>query len=119
MRLIRSFGHAWLGIKYCYKTQLNFRIHLAVLLLVIVAAIVFKISLVEWLFIIGCSMLVLVLELLNTAMEYLCDVVTKEIHPAIKIIKDVSAAAVLIAAAGSAITGAIIFFPKIISLFKL
>ena len=119
MKLIRSFTYAWQGIKYCYKTQLNFRIHLVGLSIVIIASFVLKITSTEWLFIIGCSVLVLALEFVNTAIEHLCDIVTKDIHPAIKIIKDVSAAAVLIAATGSAITGAIIFSPKIISFFKL
>ena len=119
MKLLKSFIYAWQGIKYCYKTQLNFRIHLVGLSIVVVAALVFKISSVEWLFIVGCSVLVLALEFVNTAIEHLCDIVTKDIHPEIKIIKDVSASAVLIAATGSAITGAVIFFPKIISFFKL
>jgi len=118
MKLTRSFGHAWHGIQYCYKTQLNFGIHLLVLLLVIIAGFVLKISNTEWLFITVCSMLVLALELINTAMEQLCDFITKDIHPAIKIIKDVSAAAVLICAAGSVITGLVIFLPKIIHQLK-
>ena len=64
-------------------------------------------------------MLVLGLELLNTAVEHLCDTITKDFHPAIKIIKDASAAAVLIVAAGSVVTGIMIFLPKIINLLKL
>lgn len=119
MKLIRSFAYAWQGIIYCYKTQLNFRIHLLVLLIVAIAAFVFEISSTEWLFIIVSSALVLVLELINTAIENLCDIITRDNHPAIKIIKDVLAASVLIAAAGSAATGIIIFLPKIILLFKL
>ena len=119
MKFIRSFGYAWQGIQYCFKTQFNFRIQLTVLLLVITAGFVLKISTTEWLFIIACSMLVLVLELVNTAIELLCDMVTKEIHPVIKIIKDASAAAVLLGAAGSVATGTIIFLPKIIELLKL
>jgi diacylglycerol kinase len=119
MKLTRSFGHAWNGIQYSYKTQLNFRIHLVLLLLVIIAGLFLKISNTEWLFIIGCSMLVLALELVNTSIEHLCDMITKDIHPAIKIIKDVSAAAVLLSATGSIITGIIIFLPKILLLLKL
>ncbi len=118
MKITRSFGHAWNGIQFCYKTQMNFGIHLLLLLLVIIAGFLLKISNTEWLFIIICSMLVLALELINTAIEHLCDLITKDIHPAIKIVKDVSAAAVLIAAAGSALTGIIIFLPKIIGLLK-
>jgi diacylglycerol kinase len=118
MKLIQSFGYAWQGIQHCIKTQLNFRIHLVVLTLVTIAGVVFTINTTEWLFIIGCSMLVLSLELINTAIELLCDVVTKEILPAIKIIKDAAAAAVLLAAAGSVVTGLIIFIPKILNALK-
>lgn len=84
--------------------------------MVITGGFVLKISNTEWLFIIACSMLVLILELINTAIELLCDMVTKEIHPVIKIIKDASAAAVLLGAAGSMVTGIIIFLPKILEL---
>jgi diacylglycerol kinase len=82
--------------------------------LAIIAGILLKISATEWLFIVLCSMLVLMLELINTAVEYLCDTITTDFHPVIKIVKDISAAAVLISAAGSVITGLIIFLPKII-----
>ncbi|MEP7107457.1 MAG: diacylglycerol kinase family protein [Ferruginibacter sp.] len=119
MKFIRSLGHAWHGIQYCLKTQLNFRIHLLALLIVTVAGFILKISDTEWLFVIACSMLVLALELMNTALEHLCDTVTRDILPSIKIIKDASAAAVLVGAAGSILTGIIIFIPKIIALFKL
>jgi diacylglycerol kinase len=118
MKLIQSFGYAWQGIRHCIKTQLNFRIHLVVLTLVTIAGVVFTINTTEWLFIIVCSMLVLSLELINTAIELLCDAVTKEIHPAIKIIKDAAAAAVLLAATGSVVTGLIIFIPKILNALK-
>ena len=118
MKWIKSFGHAWHGIRYCFTTQLNFRIHLLVLLLVIVAGIIVKLSAIEWLVIIGCSMLVLALEMVNTAIEYLCDTITRDIHPAIKTIKDIAAAAVLIAVIGSMVSGAIIFFPKFLNLLQ-
>lgn len=87
--------------------------------MVTIAGFILKISNTEWLFIIGCSMLVLALELINTAIEHLCDTITKDIHPTIKIIKDVSAAAVLVVAAGSVVGGLIIFLSKIIELLKL
>jgi diacylglycerol kinase len=119
MKLFKSFVYAWHGIRYSYKTQLNFRIHLLVLTGVIVAGFIFQINRVEWLFISVCSMLVLSLELMNTGIEYLCDAVTKEINPIIKIVKDVSAAAVLLAAFGSVVIGLIIFLPKILTLLKL
>lgn len=118
IKLVKSFGYAWQGIFYCIQTQLNFRIHLVVMLMVIIGGFILKVSTTEWLFITGCSMLVLALELLNTAIEKLCDTISTEVKPEIKIIKDVSAAAVLLGAAGSVVIGSIIFFPKIMELLQ-
>ncbi len=116
MKLTRSFRFAWGGIVYCVRTQQNFRIHLVILSVVCFAGIVFDISGTEWMFVVMCGTSVLVLEAINTALEYMCDLITKDFHPGIGIIKDVAAAAVLIAAAGSVLIGLIIFLPKIISL---
>lgn len=91
MKLARSFVFAFSGLAYALKTQQNFRIHLVVLALTLGAGYFLGISRMEWLLVILCAMLVLVLELINTAIEYLCDLVTTELHPGIKIIKDVSA----------------------------
>lgn len=118
MKVLRSFRYAWSGIAYCFRSQQNFRIHVFLLILVSIAGILFKISAEEWLIILVCAMLVLVLEMINTAIEFLCDIVTKDLHPLIKIIKDVAAGAVLISAAGSAIVGLIIFLPKIFALLN-
>jgi len=112
MKLIRSFSYALHGIRYAYKTQANFRIHLVLLILVCIAGFFFAITRMEWLLIIICSMMVLSFELMNTAIEYLCDTITKDLHPRIKIIKDVSAAAVLVCAAVAVIVALIIFVPK-------
>ena len=65
-----------------------------------------------------CIGSVLVVELLNTAIEKLCDVLQKNFHPGIKIVKDVVAGAVLVSALGSVCIGAMIFLPKIIHLIK-
>jgi diacylglycerol kinase len=113
-----TFIHAANGIRQAFKTEMNFRIHLGATILVIVTGVVVEISTVEWLFVIGCCMFVLTLELLNTAIENLCDIVTEEYHPVIKIIKDIAAGAVLIGAIGSALTGLIVFLPKIIHLIN-
>jgi len=110
-----TFIHAAAGIVHAFRVETNFRIHVLLLLLTIALGVALHISAIEWLFIAGCSMLVLSMELLNTAVEKLCDLVTAEYHPLIKIIKDVAAGAVLISAAGSVLTGIIIFLPKIIN----
>jgi undecaprenol kinase/diacylglycerol kinase (ATP) len=118
MKLIKSFAFAWQGLRSCFLTQQNFRIHLMALLMVIILGSVLKINKTEWLIITVCSMLVLSMELLNTAIEKICNLITKDIHPVIKVIKDIAAAAVLIVAFGSFICGIIIFLPKILDLLQ-
>jgi diacylglycerol kinase len=65
-----------------------------------------------------CIAFVISMEMLNTAIEKLCDVVHKELHPDIKRVKDIAAGAVLVSAIFSLMTGLIIFLPKIILYFK-
>lgn len=86
--------------------------------LVAISGVVLHISAVEWLFAAGCCMLVLSMELLNTAIENVCNLVSTDFHPLIKIIKDTAAASVLVSAMGSVVTGVIIFLPKILHLLK-
>ena len=118
MKVIRSFLYAGRGIKYCFKEEVNFRVHVLACAIVIAAGCFFSISLTEWLFVIVCCTLVMAMEMLNTAIEKMCNLISTEFHPAIKFIKDVSAGAVLVCAIGSAITGMAIFLPKIIHLLK-
>lgn len=118
MKIINAFINAANGIGHCIRQELNFKIQLIAAFTAIVLGVFFNISTTEWLFVIGCSMLVLSLELLNTALENVCDIITKEIHPIIKIVKDTAAGAVLVSAIGSTIIGVIIFLPKIIHQIK-
>jgi diacylglycerol kinase len=113
MKVFRSFRFAWNGVVYCFTTQLNFRVHLSILAVVIAAGLFFSISKTEWLAIVCCGMMVLILEMVNTALEYLCDTITTDFNPAIKIIKDIAAGAVLISALGSVVIGSMIFIPKL------
>ena len=118
MKIIRSFGFAWNGIRDCFLTQVNFRIHLLLTVLAILLAIVLHISTTEWLFVLLCIANVLLAEMVNTAIEKLCDMVEKNFHPTIKLVKDISAGAVLVTALMSLITGIIIFLPKLFILIK-
>jgi diacylglycerol kinase len=116
MDRINSIRNALSGIVVMIKSEHNFRIHLFVFLLVIVAGILLRISTAEWLVIIFVAGLVLVAECLNTAIEYLSDVISSERHIKIKKAKDVAAAGVLISAIISVVTGILIFVPRIIRL---
>jgi undecaprenol kinase/diacylglycerol kinase (ATP) len=113
LKFIKGFGYAFSGVAYAFKTQLNFKFHVAALLLTVLAGWYFKLSVNEWLWIVVASAIVLITELINTAIEVLVDLVSPDYNPKAKIIKDVAAASVLMAAIGSAIIGLIIFIPKI------
>ncbi len=104
------------GICNIIGHQHNFRIQLAATLLVIIAGYFFSISPTEWLIIILTVALVLSLEAVNTAIEYMVDHISKEHSPEAGRIKDIAAGAVLIASIFSVIIALIIFLPKILSL---
>ena len=112
-RLIRSFGYALSGLRISILEGANFRIHIFCSVLVFIAGLYFNISYAEWLIVLICAGFVLCMEMINTAIEHLCNVVHKEIHPGIKITKDIAAGAVLLSAVIAAICGGIIFIPKI------
>lgn len=113
-KFIKGFGYAFSGLAYAFKSQLNLKIHLLFATIVIAAGYYVNLSTAEWLWIVASIGLVLMAELLNTSLEVLVDLVSPEIHPKAKIIKDVAAAAVLITAITAAAIGLIIFIPKIL-----
>ena len=88
------------------------KIHVAVTLLVIIAGFVLGLSITEWCICLGMFGLVMALELVNTAVEAVVDLVTAKRHPLAKIAKDTAAGAVLIAAIMAAVIGLLIFVPK-------
>ena len=118
MKLIKSFVYAWAGIRYCFKSEPNFRIHLIAAIIAVIFSLLFSISATEWIVVGFCIALVTAMEMMNTAIEKLCDVVHIEQDPVIKSVKDIAAGAVLLSAVFSLITAAIIFLPKIIMYFK-
>ena len=116
-RFTRSVTYALQGIYFCLKRERNFQIHACAAAAVIIVAVALKCTQTEWLFLLINIAAVLVCEMLNTALEHACNIIQQEIHPTLKIIKDVAAGAVLVSALFAAISGAIIFLPKILMLF--
>lgn len=114
-RLRMSFYYAGNGIRYVYKTQQNMRIHLTIGLIAVILGFVFQISVPEWLALAIVIGFVLILEVINTAVETLVDLYTNEYNELAKISKDTAAAAVLLMAMVSIVVGVIIFLPKIIA----
>lgn len=115
-KLARSFGYAFKGIGYAAATQLNFRVHLVAMFTAGFMGYWLKVSGNEWRWIILCITLVLVVELLNTAIETLTDLVSPGYNEKAGHVKDVAAGAVVITALFALITGSIIFLPKLLNL---
>ena len=114
--LLKTLSYGFNGILYTLKHERNMVIHFLVMTLVIIAGIVFKITFVEWGVCFVLFALVLSLELMNTALENVVDLVTEEKKPKAKVAKDAAAGAVLVAAIFSVIIGISIFLPRLLSL---
>lgn len=111
---IKSFGYAFQGIKAVISTEVNMQIHLAISVLVIIFGYWFDISSAEWIACLLCMAVVWGLEMMNTALETVVDLVSPEVHPLAGRAKDIAAGAVLLAAIISVIVGLIVFLPKIL-----
>lgn len=114
MKLTKSFSYALNGLCVAIREQQNLKIHLGVALLVIAFACWVNVTRMEWCVLVIMMGLVLALELINTAIENLTDLVTKEHHPLAGKVKDIAAAAVLVVSGISVIVGFIIFVPYVI-----
>lgn len=117
-RRIDSFRYAFQGLADLFRHQPNSRIHLAVALLVTGAGFYFGISNLEWVALVLCISAVFAIECMNTALEYLTDLVSPEYHPLAGKAKDAAAAAVLLAAMGAVAVGAAVFGPKVWEAFS-
>ncbi len=113
-RRMQSFGFAFKGIAFAFKTQHNLWIHLVAAIMAVGAGLLLNISRTEWLVIIFAIGFVMAAELVNTAIEHLVDLASPEWNEKAGRIKDVAAGAVLIAAITALLTGLVIFIPKIL-----
>lgn len=112
-KLVNSFKYAIAGILTSFVKERNMKIHFLIMLLVIIAGFIFKINQLEWFICIGWFSAVIAGELFNTAIETTVNIAMPYRNPKAKAAKDISAGGVLILAIGAAITGLIIFIPKI------
>lgn len=110
---IKSFKYAFNGLKLFFINDHNGRVHLFATIVAIGLSFYLKISGLEWIAILAVISAVFVAEILNSALEKLADVVSPDYHPKIKVVKDLAAAAVLVAAFLSVAVGFIVFLPKL------
>lgn len=114
--LTKSFGYAFEGILTGIRQERNMKIHCVAIILVTAAGTLFQITAVEWCICLLLFALVAGLELVNTAVEAVVDLVTEEKKPLAKIAKDTAAGAVLFTAVMAVIIGCIIFIPHLLEL---
>jgi diacylglycerol kinase len=108
-RLIKSFQFAIQGFRNALVGQVNLRIHLIASFVVIVTGFTFRVSAIEWCILLICIGIVIGLELINTAIERLVDMVSPEWKEQAGQIKDIAAAAVMIVSLVSLAIGVVIF----------
>ena len=116
-RLIKSANHAIEGILHAAKTQRHIRYHLYTAVIILITAFVLGVRGTNFVLLVILTTLVISIELINTAVEIITDILFKEYDPRAKAIKDTAAGAVLITAAGAVIIGYIMLFDPIRDFF--
>ena len=115
---LKGVSYCLEGIAYTFRDEKNFRIEVILGILVVIASLILRISLIEWIIVVFLITMVLVLELINTAFESMVDLYTQEYNKIAKATKDVIAGAVLVVCIFSFIIGILIFVPKVLELIK-
>ncbi len=108
---IHSFRYAIEGLVAFFKEEHNARIHLVASCIVLSTGFFLKISQMEWIAILFAISIVFITELINTSIERVADYISPEFHPKIKLIKDLAAGAVLVAALFAILVGSLVFIP--------
>ena len=108
---LQSFRYAAAGIGFMLRTQHNAWLHLSITLAVGLAGFWVGLSAADWRWLVVAVVLVWVAETMNTAFEYVCDVVAPNFHLSVARAKDIAAGAVLICSVGAAVLGLLTFWP--------
>lgn len=112
-----SFKRALEGIKHAYSTEFHMVVHGYFAIGVIISGVLFQISYIEWLICLILIGAVFALELINTAIESVVNMITTDYNFHAKVAKDTAAGAVLVMSVVSAVIGLVIFVPKFFELF--
>jgi diacylglycerol kinase len=112
---LKSFQHAFRGLFYILQYERNARVHLLIMIAVIFASFALHLSAIELVAVAFSIVIVFVAEILNSAIEELADMICPEEHDRIRHVKDITAAAVLVAAAAASIIGLVIFGHRLLT----
>jgi diacylglycerol kinase len=109
----RKFRVAFRGVVLGVRGQTSYFVHLFIAAAVIVAAVTLKVSMIQWCVLLLCITGVLTAEMFNSAIEALARAITREHNPEVRDALDMASAAVLMAAIGSALIGAVVFVDRL------
>ena len=110
---MKSVSYALAGLRFVILNEHNARIHIAAAGFIIFMGLILQIEQMDWAILSMAIISVWFAEIINTAFEYLCDVVSPEKNEAVKHAKDIAAGAVLITALGAIIIGMLILLPYV------
>lgn len=110
-RLFKSFIYAWRGLFKIFKEEQNLRLQTVAAVLVVVVAYFFRVSRAEWMMLILAVSAVILMEIINSVVERVADALKPQIDHYAKEIKDIAAAAVMVASLAAVVIGVIIFYP--------
>lgn len=114
----QAFSCAWAGISYAFCSQRNLKIHLGFAIAAVILGFALAIDTASWCAVVICIALVMALELLNTAIESVVDLVSPQYHLLAKHAKDCAAGAVYLAAFAAVVVAALVYLPPLISLAR-
>lgn len=113
-----SFRHAVSGINWAVSNHRNFKVHIGISVLVLLLAFILRVSRIEFSLLIFAIVFGLIVEMINTAIEELTDLITVKWAKQAKIAKDVAAGMMLLTAVGTALVGLIVFLPYFLKIFN-
>ena len=116
-KLGKSIKYSLQGLSYIIEREQNFRIQLIISVVTLFFSFYFRISRYEWIVIILMITAVLILEIVNSALEQLVDIMKPRLHGHVRLVKDMLAGAVFVTALCSIIIGLMIFYPHIVEIF--
>lgn len=117
VNFLKGFLYAFNGLAVFFRNERNGKIQLVIAVVIIMFAGLLHVSAIEWIVLLSCIAIVLSFEMINSAIEKLCNLIHPNYHPSVKVIKDISAGAVLWVSVFSGIIGFIIFLPKLFVFF--
>jgi diacylglycerol kinase (ATP) len=111
---LRSMSCALRGMLVVLRTQHNAWVHAVATLLVVVTGVLARLNRIEWCCVVLAMAAVWTTEALNSALEFLVDLVSPQWHPLAAKAKDAAAGAVLVSAVGAALVGLLVFGPRLL-----